>query len=53
MEGKFGADKYVYGIDFSDGFIVCAYLQTHQAAYIKYGQLFIYQQKQNKTHINE
>lgn len=49
MEGKFVADEYVYGIDFSDNFIVCTYLQFYKASYIKYGQLFIYQQKKKTS----
>jgi hypothetical protein len=39
QEVTFEGGKYVYGLDFGDGFTVCTYLQSHQAAYIKHVQL--------------
>ena len=39
----FGGDGYVCGIDGAAGFMVCTYLPTRQAVYIKDAQLFVCQ----------
>lgn len=40
MEGTFGGNGYVYGIDYGDGFMGVYYLQTHKVVCIKYVQHF-------------
>lgn len=36
-----GSDRFVYGTDCDDSFMVYTYLQTHQVVDMKYLQLFV------------
>lgn len=46
-EGK--EDRYVYCLDFGDGFIDYTYISTHPIVYFKYVQCLIYQLYFNKV----